>query len=125
LIKPEVLPKAIIGSNYNTIYQVLENYQKSAIPNWDTFAKTIGVKTRETMSKVLAECRRNGFFNPSIREGKICFQQLVEGIKPSPINYDLCSLCERNCSRKNDDGVFKKGFKGDEVKKCWEEVGRG
>jgi hypothetical protein len=77
LIKPDRMPKDIIGDDYDLIKSILLSYKKSGL-GWDEYARKLEPGTQETLKKVFFECRCNGFMNPTIEGDRIHFQQMVK-----------------------------------------------
>ena len=121
LIKAEQTPQYIIGTKVDIVKATLIAYQKvKSRMGWDEFAQKLDDSTRDTLRDVFQECLRNGYLGPYVWDGSLYFRYLVEGPVPEREPLTLCSLCERDCTRKNKAGVFQKGMDGNEVKKCWQ-----
>jgi hypothetical protein len=89
--------------------------------SWKEFAAKLSPDISAILTETFAEMRRNGYFNPRVRDDKI----IVDYACYHPDNHkdktlNLCTLCERECSRKDYRGVFKKDSNGNEVERCWE-----
>ena len=90
----------------------LTTYQRSGEhKSWDVFREKIPAPILEAWGLILSECRRNGYVGPVVKGGdftdkqfmggKIVFQQiLTTSDKP----LDQCTLCERECLRRDEIG---------------------
>lgn len=122
VIKAEKTPSEIIGHEASTIKPILIGWGKARErTSWEEYAAKISRATRDMMATVFAELRRNGYLNPRVNGDDIvvdfvCYNQGNHKDKA----LDICTLCERECSRKDYRGVFKKAQSGNEVKRCWE-----
>ena len=81
LIKPEKMPKEIIGCDYDLVKTILIGYRKSGM-GWDDYARKLEPDTRKTLENVFFECRCNGFFNPEVAGDVLTFQQVLKTDKP-------------------------------------------
>jgi len=134
LVVPEETPETtmakIFGSasfrnltDYEAIVKHLVAYQKTGENRrWDEYAAVMPQPLRETLAKVLKECRRNGFIAPYVFDGEIQWRRVMTHGQQG----DLCTLCDRECKRRDDleSGRFKwlrehqNGYR--EPKACWE-----
>lgn len=110
-------------TDYQTIVKHLISYQKGGDNRrWDEYAATIPQPLRDTLKKMLVECRRNGFVAPFVFDGEIQWRRIVT----HGAQGDLCTLCDRQCKRRDDlkSGRVKwlrehqTGYR--EKKPCWE-----
>ena len=86
LIRPEKMPKQIVGSDYDLIKTILVGYRKSGM-GWDDYARKLEPDTRRMLESVFFECRCNGFFNPEVTGDALTFQQTLKTDKP--MKYEL------------------------------------
>jgi hypothetical protein len=121
IVKAEKTANEIIGQEASTIKPILIGWGKARErTSWEEYAAKIAPATRDIMAAVFAELRRNGYVNPSVNGDKI----VVDYICYHRDNHtdkalEICTLCERECSRKDWRGVFKKDRDNNEVKRCW------
>lgn len=115
-------PAEIIGSNDEVIKKLLVGWAKVRERlSWNEYVEKINPETRDMVAEVFAELRRNGFYNCRVREDKIIVDYVCYGKdEKHQETLNLCTLCERECSRKNWKGVFNVDHQGNEVTKCWE-----
>lgn len=123
LIRAGQIPREIIGDLYEPLKIILIGWGKARErTSWEEYASKIAPDIRDKMAQVFKELRRNGYYNPRVREDRIvvdfCFIRETDQRQDS---RDLCTVCERECSRKDVRGVFKT-LNGSVIKKCWEEV---
>lgn len=107
-----------MGINRELLKTVLGGYQKLRI-NWDEYAQKLDLSTREALADIFQECRRSGFFAPWVHGDTVYFRQLAEGDFPERGGFTLCSLCENDCTKKDQRGMFIEN-NNKEIKKCWE-----
>lgn len=108
---------------YQALAGHLAKHYKGKLP-WDDFAKSIPDEMRDILRKAEIELKRHGYLicSADYKEGqaRIRYAQItdVEHTKkiPEPMIPDLCTLCERDCSRKDFNGVMRQG-----VKPCWKQ----
>jgi len=89
--------------------------------SWKEFSAKLSPDISAILAETFMELRRNGYFNPRVYDDKI----VVDYACYHPDNHkdktlNLCTLCERECSRKDWRGVFTKDQNNNEVKRCWE-----
>jgi hypothetical protein len=97
----------IVGDDYDTLKGVLVGYRKvRETMGWDQYAARLNDDIKATMAAILAECRRNGFVNPHLRDGRLVFDYVCyhPGIKGK--TQDQCTLCERECGRRDSNGIL-------------------
>ena len=107
---------------YQALAGHLAKFYKNRLP-WDEFAKVIPDEMRDVLSRLHIELRRCGYLicGADYREGqaRIRYAQIrdVDHTRPipGPLIPDLCTLCQRECVRKDFNGVMRQG-----VKRCWE-----
>lgn len=122
LVKPQKTPMEIIGNNRDMFCTIINGYQKSKSAGWDAYVSRIDISLRDKFGEILKECMSNGFYNPSIHNGKIFFQQLESGEHKETVPTTLCHLCEKDiCSYKDGNGLFHTDEKRNDVLKCWEQ----
>lgn len=104
------------STDYDLIVKHLNSYRKKAV-GWDEYARVIDDDLRETMAKVISECRRQGYIGMHVKNNRIRFYFVADNRPPNQFNvqHDLCTLCERECNGKDFNGVMRKG-----MKRCWE-----
>jgi len=92
--------QSIIG--YLTTYQRQGDNRR-----WDEFRNKIPSPLLKLWGDLLIECRRNGFVGPKIIDGKIVWYQVIGDHREQ--NGDLCTMCERDCMRREriDSGEMK------------------
>lgn len=100
---------------YKAIREHVKN-SKASYAQWDEYRKKIDPALREIMAELWMECRRNGFFGPMVRtiEGRevITWRQLSTSRTektPAELDCTLCELCERECKKKDFNGVMRAG----------------
>jgi len=74
--------------------------------SWDVFREKIPTVLLKAWGDVLIECRRNGFIGPRAEGERIVFRQIIS---TNDIPGDLCTLCYRDCKRRErfDSGEMK------------------
>ena len=136
VIVPEELPETTmrrifregnldLSADYQSIIGYLTTYRRQGEHRrWDEFRNKIPPPLLKLWGDLLIECRRNGFVGPRVENGKIVWRQTVS---TSDIqNGDLCTMCERECRRREkiDSGEWKwiKSLNKDtpEPKPCWQ-----
>ena len=112
---------SILGRDEATCAAVLAGYQKvKGRMGWDEYAAKLDDTTRDMIADRFKELRRHGFVGPRAHDGKVsCWTVVHPAVKKVKKSLDLCSLCERDCDRKDWRGVFQIR-NGREVGKCWE-----
>jgi len=104
-------------------------YQRGGdMRRWDEFRHKIPDDLLASWGTVLIECRRNGFVNPHVFNGEIVWDQILDNGSGERRNADYCTLCERDCKRREliDSGETKRlrilnpGYH--EKPPCWEKV---
>ncbi|HSW62192.1 MAG TPA: hypothetical protein VLH56_02555 [Dissulfurispiraceae bacterium] len=122
MIKAQKTPHEIIGNYEDMIKKTLMGWGKAKdFTTWKEFAAKLSPDISSILAETFAELRRNGYVNPRVNDDKI----VVDYICYHKGNHtdkalDICTLCERECSRKDWRGVFKKDRDSNEVKRCWE-----
>ena len=135
LIKPQETPEQVLTRVFKTgNYQNLvdyENLTKHLVAHqkngdhrrWDEYAEKIPMEIRNQWRVILVECARNGFIAPHVSEKKISWMRVMTH---GPMTDDLCTLCRRECTKREDidtgEGRRRKqeNKKYEEPKKCWE-----
>lgn len=90
---------------------------------WDEYRMKIPPALLETWTTVMIECRRNGFINPHVWEGKIVFDQVIATGYCE--DTDPCTMCDRPCQLREriDSGESKRRKLLDpnyrEKQPCW------
>lgn len=141
-VKPEKNPDQIIReilpseTDRKALANFLIQYHKSKEAQWDDFRKKIAGGLLASLTEILAEMRRNGFFGLGARNtqsGMLQFtwyQATDNRIKAPIVPATLCDACERSCARKdrenfiNDsrrNGIVLKGKMAEELPPCWKE----
>jgi len=124
LVKTNLTPDEIMAdyldwSDMEFMVKVLSDFQKNQT-DWEQVRRKIPDPLLEKWTKVLANCRDNGFIAPKIKNMKIVWKQ----IRGNNWAVDKCSLCPNSfvsgrCmgggKMKMIDGEFKNFFKP-----CWE-----
>ena len=112
------------SADYQSIVALLTTYQRQGDNRrWDEFRHKIPVDLLKLWGDVLIECRRNGFIGPRVENGEIVWMQVIGN---DVRNGDLCTMCERECRRREmiNSGAAKqmrllnKGWR--EPRPCWE-----
>ena len=112
------------SADYQSIVALLTTYQRQGDNRrWDEFRHKIPVDLLKLWGDVLIECRRNGFIGPRVENGEIVWMQVIGN---DVRNGDLCTMCDRECRRREmiDSGEAKrmrmlnKGWRESRV--CWE-----
>jgi len=122
LIKAQRSPTEIIGRYEDMIKKTLIGWGKAReYTSWKEFSAKLSPEISAILTETFAELRRNGYFNPRVRDDKIivdyaCYHQ--DNHKDKTLG--LCTLCEKECNQKDYRGVFKKDSNGNELKRCWE-----
>ena len=113
--------QSILGRDEQVIASVLSGYQKvRGRMGWDEYAAKLDDVTRDMIADKFKELRRHGFIGAWSHDGKVKCRVVVHPKdKKAKKPLDLCSLCERDCDRKDWRGVFQIR-NGREVGKCWE-----
>ena len=122
IIKAQKTPREIIGHNEDIIKKTLIGWGKAReFTTWKEFAAKLSPDISGILAETFMELRRHGFFNPRVRDDKIIVDYICypRGDMESKA-LDLCTLCERECSRKDWRGVFKQDKSGNEARKCWD-----
>lgn len=110
-------------ADYVSIMNHLSAYAKGGEhKRWDEYAPKIPADLRVLLGKMLVECRRNGFVAPFVFDGVIQWRRIVT----HGAQGDLCTLCDRQCKRRDDleSGRVKwlrehqRGYR--EKNPCWE-----
>ena len=134
IVTPEETPEQILAkvfgsenyrnlTDYQAIVKHLISYQKSGDNRrWDEYAGTIPQPLRDTLTRMLVECRRNGFIAPYVFDGVIQWRRIMT----HGTQGDLCTLCDRDCKRRDnlESGRVKwlrehqRGYR--EKNPCWE-----
>lgn len=113
------------SADYQSIVALLTTYQRQGDNRrWDDFRNKIPPDLLKLWGDVLIECRRNGFIGPRVESGEIVWMQVI-GTNDAR-NGDLCTMCERECRRREmiDSGeakrlrIFNKCWH--EPRPCWE-----
>lgn len=140
LVKPKEMPRETMcrileteidiveyHPDYITIRDLLSAYHKQRDDrSWDEYRRKIKQEDiLVTIEKILTECERHGFINPTVNwKGKIVWQQILAN--GDYYNLDRCTLCHRPCERREEieTGEAKwrrqrsKAYK--EPRTCWE-----
>jgi len=111
-----------LDPDYKIIRELLIKYYYSRA-NWDDFiaAQKVTREIRETLAKLRVELKRHGYAIYGAVNGKLQHCYLTDTAeKHRGTIYQAppvtpCDLCERECSRKDMNGVHRKGDK-----RCWE-----
>lgn len=112
------------SADFQSIVGYLSTYQRQGDNRrWDDFRNKIPPPLLKLWGDILIDCRRNGFVRPRIYDGKIAWDQVVDNGPER--NGDLCTMCERECMRREkiDSGEWKyiKSLNKDakEPSTCW------
>lgn len=115
------------SADYNTIVTLLTTYQRQGDNRrWDEFRHKIPDPLLKIWGDLLIECRRNGFVAPKAENGNIIWRQIYSN--NDIINGDLCTLCDRECQRREkiNSGEMKRlkqlNNGAQEPKPCWVEA---
>ena len=114
LVKYQRKPDEIVNGDDALLKQILIGYRKSGM-NWKDYSAKLEPSTRETLTRIFVECRRNGFIGPEVRGEMIVWHQLTG----NPKYVDQCTLCHRKyaegeCRSTHDKrGDFVPCWKGD------------
>jgi hypothetical protein len=110
--------------DYETIVTHLTQYQKQGENRrWEEYRVKIPPPVLKIWGEILTDCRRNGFINPHVWDGKIMWNQII-ATGPAETT-DLCTLCDRVCQRREDidtgEGKRMKTLDNnyEEPKPCW------
>jgi hypothetical protein len=96
---------------YEAMVSYLLAYQRAGdMRRWDEFRHKIPDDLLTAWGTVLIECRRNGFVNPHVFNGEILWDQILDNGSGERRNADRCTLCERDCKRREliDSGETKR-----------------
>ena len=97
----------IVGHDYETLKSVLLGYKKNRETiGWDHYANKMNEDIRNTISAILAECRRQGFLNPRVQNDQIVFDYVCYNPDAKGKTLDQCTLCERECNLRDNTGVL-------------------
>lgn len=114
-----------LSADYQSIIGYLTTYQRQGENRrWDEFRNKIPPPLLKLWGDTLIECRRNGFVGPRAENGKILWRQAVSTNDIQ--NGDLCTMCERECRRREkiNSGEWKwiKSLNKDtpEQRSCWQ-----
>ena len=121
-ITPDKMKTLHTHPTYQALAGHLAKYYKGKLP-WDEFGKVIPDEMRDLLQRIEMELKRHGYFicGSDYRDGqaRIRYAQVtdVEHTKPipEPLIPDLCTLCERDCPRKDYNGVMRNG-----ARRCWQ-----
>jgi hypothetical protein len=106
-------PDQIVGDFHDELVKILGGYRKVRESlGWDEYSKRLGMETRDTMADVLKECRKNGYVNPHVYNGKLYWDFVAYHPDDKRKTQNQCCLCEFDCSRKDWKGVLIK-------EPCW------
>ena len=131
LVVPEEMPETTMSrifnpGEYDAMVTYLLAYQRGGdLRRWDEFRNRIPDELLISWGIVMIECKRNGFVNPHVFNGKIIWDQILENGSGERRNADLCTLCDRDCRRREmvDTGDMKRkklmGIPIHEPKPCW------
>jgi len=89
--------------DYVIIKDILVAFHKQGDDRaWDEYRKKIKTESiLPTLELILKECERNGFIGPTVSyKGKIVWQQILSN--SDYFNLDLCTLCYRDCERREE-----------------------
>jgi hypothetical protein len=132
LVVPEELPETTMRrifkeGEYEALVSYLIAYQRAGdMRRWDEFRHKVPDDLLEALRTVMVECKRNGFIHPQAFDGKIVWSQILDNGSGPRRNADRCTLCERDCIRREmlETGEIKRrkilnpGYR--EPKPCWE-----
>lgn len=76
LLRPSKMPQEIMGDDEDGIKSILIGYRKAG-HSWEDYSKRLDGSTREMLTRVFRECRRNGFMSPSVIGDRIVWMQVV------------------------------------------------
>ena len=128
---PEELPETTMRrifkeGEYEAIFSYLMAYQRAGdMRRWDEFRHKVPDDLLAALKNVMIECKRNGFIHPQAFDGKIVWSQILDNGSGERRNADLCTLCDRDCRRREmvDTGDMKRkklmGIPIHEPKPCW------
>lgn len=112
------------SADYQSIIGYLTTYQRQGDNRrWDEFRNKIPPPLLKLWGALLIECRRNGFVGPRVENERIVWRQVIG--TSNIHNGDLCTMCERECMRREkiDSGEWKyiRSLNKDipEQKPCW------
>ncbi|MFA5728512.1 MAG: hypothetical protein WC957_03720 [Candidatus Neomarinimicrobiota bacterium] len=87
---------------------------------WEDIRKKMPPELLEKTARVLSDCRRNGFINPKVFNGKLYWYQIMGSERNRNHNCE-CDLCDRNMTSGTCMGKFINNRLGHrDFKKCWE-----
>jgi len=108
--------------DYKIIIEHLESYQKAGENRrWDEYANRIPEQLRNTWRLILSECARNGFISPHVSNETLIFKR----IETHGVQSDLCTLCRRECKKRDDIDTGETKWRRQNVAgyheplKCW------
>jgi len=86
-------------ADYQIIVDHIASYQKTGENRrWDDYGHKIPDALRSIWRLILNECARNGFIAPYVYDGELHWRRIMTHGK----HTDLCSLCRRECIKRDD-----------------------
>lgn len=122
VIKAQRSPTEIVGRYEDIIKKTLIGWGKAReYTSWKEFSTKLSPDISVILAETFMELRRNGYLNPRVRDDRIVVDYVCYH-RDNHISKALsvCTMCERECSRKDYRGVFKKDGDGNELNRCWE-----
>jgi hypothetical protein len=120
----EIMQDVLTYGERESLTEYLTTYQRTK-PEWDNFKSKLPDILLSKLKTILSDCRKNGFVNPHIQQGKIVWRQIM-GNERSRGESDECTLCVNNMQSGTCKGYFiskpENGRLQRMFKKCWELV---
>ena len=119
LQKPdEIITKYFTKMEKEALVKYLSSYQKTR-PDWDQFRNTMPDELLDKWTKILKECRENGFVSPRVDKWEIVWSQIL-GFKRNYKCVDKCSLCSSSQRAGDCKGTTKYKLDQRMFQPCWE-----